>query len=189
MIGTFDALWAIVLDDLDATEFVANLGITIFALPLIVLGAYGGRLAQRVGPFRLGPLGLVVGAVFMTLYGVLPSPYLMLAFGTVHALCDGLTASSTAVAVGMAAPPARQASAQGLLGAAETLTGGLTAVLAGVLYSAGGRTLAYAVCGLVMVALAGGAYAVAGPDYRARRDPTAERAVEPDPASAVTGHA
>src|SRR5690606_11753701 len=29
MIGTFDALWAIVLDDLDASDWVANLGVTI----------------------------------------------------------------------------------------------------------------------------------------------------------------
>jgi len=50
MIGTFDALWAIVLDDLDAGEVIANIGITIFVLPLIFLGASGGRLAQRVGP-------------------------------------------------------------------------------------------------------------------------------------------
>ncbi len=188
MIGTFDALWAIVLDDLDASELVANAGITIFALPLIIFGAYGGRLAQRVGPFRLGPLGLVLGALFMTSYGFLPAPMIMLAVGTMHALCDGLTASSTGVAVGIAAPRDRQASAQGLLGAAETLTGGLTAVLAGVLYSAGGRTLAYSVCGVVMVALAGGAYLVAGSEYRSRR--TIEvPALEPDPATAVTGHA
>ena len=29
MIGTFDALWAIVLDDLEASEWVANIGITL----------------------------------------------------------------------------------------------------------------------------------------------------------------
>jgi MFS family permease len=187
MIGTFDALWAIVLDDLRAGELISNAGITIFALPLIFLGAYGGRLAQRVGPFRLGPLGLLLGALFMFLYGQMPTGVAMLCVGVVHAVCDGLTVSSTGVAVAVGAPAARQAGAQGILGAAETLTGGVTAVLAGVLYSWGGRTLAYSTCTVLMVLLAIGAYAVAGPQYRARRAPTV--ALERDPVTAVTGHA
>ncbi len=187
MIGTFDALWAIVLDDLDAGDVVANIGITIFALPLVFLGAYGGRLAQRIGPFRLGPLGLVLGAGYMFLYGVMPTGLAMLAVGVVHALTDGLTVSSTGVAVGMVAPAERQAAAQGMLGAAETLTGGITAVLAGVLYTWGGRVLAYTTCTVIMIALAVGAAVLAGPEFRARRDPA--RDLVPDPATAVTGHA
>ncbi len=169
MIGTFDALWAIVLDDLDAGEFVSNVGIAIFALPLIFLGPYGGRLAQRIGPFRFGPFGLILGASFMFLYGFMPTGLLMLAVGIVHGMCDGLTISSNAVAAGMVVPPERQASAQGMLGAAQTLTGGVTAVLAGVLYGWGGRVLAYTTCTVVMIALAVGAWVLAGAEYRARR--------------------
>ena len=137
MIGTFDALWAIVLDDLDASEWVANIGITLFALPLIFLSSWGGRLAQRVGPFRLGPLGLLIGAGFMFSYGFLPTGIAMFSVGIFHGISDGITVSSTGVAVGLAAPAERQAGAQGMLGAAETLTGGVTAVLAGVLYTVG----------------------------------------------------
>ncbi len=54
MIGCFDALWTVVLDDLDTPEWLANLGITLFALPLVVLGSAGGRFAQRAGPFPSG---------------------------------------------------------------------------------------------------------------------------------------
>jgi MFS family permease len=182
MIGTFDALWAIVLDDLDASEFVSNLGIAIFALPLIFLGSYGGRLAQRLGPFRFGPFGLLLGATYMFLYGFMPTGFLMLAVGIVHGICDGLTVSSNAIAVGMVAPPERQASAQGMLGAAQTLTGGITAVLAGVLYGWGGRVLAYTACSIVMVGLAAAAWVLAGPEFRARRGDIALTPVEPAPA-------
>jgi MFS family permease len=154
MIGTFDALWAIVFDDLGASDVLANVGITVFALPLIVLGSVGGRLAQRVGPFRLGPFGVVLGAVYMFLYGVMPNGALMLTVAVVHAISDAFTVSSAAVAVGMIAPADRQAAAQGMLGAAQTLTAGITAVAAGVLYDAGGRLLAYASCSAVMIALA-----------------------------------
>lgn len=161
MIGTFDALWVIVLDDLDASEAVANIGITFFALPLIVLGSTGGRLAERIGPFRVGPVGLLFGALFMFLYGQMPTGTAMLAVGLVHAICDGLTVASAGVAVATAAPEDRQAGAQGLLGAVEATTAGLTAVLAGVLYSVGGRVLAYSVCAVVMVCLSVGAYVLA----------------------------
>ncbi|MGB7879106.1 MAG: MFS transporter, partial [Ilumatobacteraceae bacterium] len=52
MIGSFDAPWALVHSDLGTTKWVANLGITLFALPLIVLGPIGGRWAQVYGPFK-----------------------------------------------------------------------------------------------------------------------------------------
>ncbi len=189
MIGTFDALWAIVLDDLEASEWVANLGITLFALPLIFLSSWGGRLAQRVGPFRLGPLGLVLGSGFMFSYGLLPTGLAMFCVGVFHGISDGITISSTGVAVGLAAPAERQAGAQGMLGAAETLTGGLTSVLAGVLYTVGGRTLAYTVSAVVMLALAIGAYIYVGPEYRNRQALHLDDKIVRDPASAVTGHA
>jgi MFS family permease len=169
MIGTFDALWVLVLDDLGASDVIANLGIIVFALPLVLFGSYGGRLAERVGPFRLAPLGLLLGVGYMFLYGVMPTGETMLAVGVAHALCDGFTVSSTAVAIGMVAPRHRQASAQGMLGAAETLTAGITAALTGVLYSAGGRLLAYGVCSVTMLALIVGAWVLAGPEARALR--------------------
>jgi MFS family permease len=156
MIGAFDALWAVVLDDLNTNEWIANLGITLFALPLILLGSIGGRLAQRVGPFRVGTIGLLGGAFFMALYGVVPSGGVMFAVAMVHAVNDGFTVSSTGVAVGMVVPPERQAGAQGVLGGFETLTAGITASVTGVLYEHFGRATAYgtaAVAMLVLVAL------------------------------------
>ena len=128
MIGSFDALWSVALDDLDTAEWIATLGITLFALPLVVLGAVGGRLAQRLGPFRVGAVGLVLGAVFMALYGLVPSGVAMFVVSMVHSLNDGLTVSSTGVAAGMVVPPERQAGAQGLLGGIQTLLAGITAL-------------------------------------------------------------
>jgi MFS family permease len=153
MIGAFDALWAVVLDDLNTNEWIANLGITLFALPLILLGSTGGRLAQRVGPFRVGTIGLLGGALFMALYGVVPTGGAMFAVAMVHAVNDGLTVSSTGVAVAMVVPAERQAGAQGVLGGFETLTAGITAPIAGVLYEHAGRAAAYGVAAAAMVVL------------------------------------
>ena len=151
MIGAFDALWSVVLDDLDTAEWIATLGISLFALPIVLFGGIGGRLAQRVGPFRVGTVGLLLAAVFMASYGLVPSGAAMFGVAMVHAVSDGLTASSTGVAVGMVVPPERQAGAQGVLGGMETLVAGITAIGVGVLYDHAGRTTAYLVIAAAMV--------------------------------------
>jgi MFS family permease len=69
MIGTFDSLWVLVLDDLGSADWVANVGITFFAVPFILFAAVGGRMAQRHGPFRIASAGLLCGALSMFLYG------------------------------------------------------------------------------------------------------------------------
>ncbi|MGB9346385.1 MAG: MFS transporter [Ilumatobacteraceae bacterium] len=153
MIGSFDALWALVHSDLGTTKWVANLGITLFALPLIVLGPIGGRWAQVYGPFKVAVAGLIAGAFFMSLYGVMPTGGLIFAVAMLHAISDGFTVSSTGVAVGMTVPEERQAGAQGVLGGAQALSAGVMAVVTGALYDQFGRTVAYAVCGSVMLVL------------------------------------
>ena len=154
MIGTFDSLWVLVLDDLHTADWIANVGITLFALPLIVLGSPGGRLAQRVGPFRVAHVGPVARARrSCSSTGQLPTGGAMFAVAMLHSLSDGLTVSASGVAVGMVAPGDRQAGAQGLLGGTQTLVGGIAAILAGQLYSGFGRGAAYGVCAALMVAL------------------------------------
>jgi MFS family permease len=153
MIGTFDALWALVLDDLRASDLIANLCITLFAVPMVLFASIGGRLAQSIGPFRLGTFGLLVGAVAMFAYGHAPTGGIMLAISLVHATNDGFTVSSCGVAVGLVVTGERQASAQGLLGGVETLTAGIAATLIGQIYEHFGRTVAYTSCAATMLGL------------------------------------
>jgi MFS family permease len=119
---------------------------------------------------------------------VMPTAVLIFAVCMVHAVSDGLTVSSTGVAVGMVTPDSRHASAQGLLGGFQTLTAGVIAVLAGWLYEFHGRLVAYVVCSILMAVLVVAALVLAGPEWRARRGPSVA-AEPPDPVSAVTGHA
>ncbi|MGA0330670.1 MAG: MFS transporter [Ilumatobacteraceae bacterium] len=168
MIGTFDSLWAIMMEDLDAPSWMANIGITLFALPMIFLGPYGGKLAQRVGPYHVGAIGMLVGAVCMSFYGLLPSPYLMMLVFLLHATNDGFTVTSSSVAVAQAAPTERQAGAQGLLGGMQTLFGGLAASAAGWSYDIFGRGPTFVATSLAIVVLVGSGYGLAG-SYRTRR--------------------
>jgi MFS family permease len=177
MIGTFDSLWAIMMEDLEAPSWMANLGITLFVLPMVVLGPYGGKLAQRVGPYHMGVVGMLVGAVCLAFYGLLPSPYIMMIVFLLHVTNDGLTVTSAGVAVGLAAPAERQAGAQGLLGGLQTLVGGLAASVAGWNYDTFGRATAFISAGIVMIVLVTVGFTLAG-EHRVRRSAD-------DPASAV----
>ncbi|HEX7133826.1 MAG TPA: MFS transporter [Iamia sp.] len=174
MIGSFDALWSLALDDLGAADWLANLGISLFALPLVVLGALGGRLAQRIGPFRVGTAGLLVASVFMLAYGLAPSGVAMFAVAMVHAVTDGLSVSATGVAVGLVVPADRQAGAQGVLGGIQVLVAGVTAPIIGALYEAHGRTVAYTVAASGMVVLVALGLVLAGPAWRLRGDVEAD---------------
>jgi MFS family permease len=169
MIGTFDALWALVHKDLGTSEWIANLGITLFALPLIVLGPIGGRLSQTIGPFKVATGGLLCGALFMFLYGVMPTGGLIFAVAMIHSLFDGLTVSSTGVAVGLTVPADRQAGAQGVLGAAQAMAAGTMAVITGTLYEASGRVAAYSMCALVMAGLVAGGIWLARSEWGLKR--------------------
>lgn len=152
MIGAFDALWAVAHRDLETSRWIANLGITLFALPLVLFGALGGRMAQRLGPFRVATVGLTLASFWMLMYGQAATGGIMFAIAMVHAVSDGLTMSSTGVAVGMVVPAERQAGAQGVLGGFQTLMAGVMASVAGLAYEHLGRTAAYSVSAAAMFA-------------------------------------
>ncbi len=170
MIGTFDALWVLVLDDLNSADWIANVGITLFALPFVVLGPIGGRLSQRVGPFRVGGIGLLLGAGYMFTYGFLPTAMGMFVMAMVHSLSDGMSITAAGVAVGLTAPPERQAGAQGLLGGIQTLVGGVAAIVAGGLYEHHGRAWSYTVCAIAMASFTVTALVLAGQTRSQRAD-------------------
>lgn len=169
MIGAFDALWDIVHEDLGTETWLANLGITFFAVPLIVLGPIGGRLAQNIGPFRMAAAGLTIASVFMFLYGQLPSGGWIFSFMMFHALADGITLAASGVAIAMAVPAERQAGAQGLLGAGQALGAGITAIVIGAIYEGSGRAAAYATAAAIMLVLTAAGVWLGLPFIRGRR--------------------
>ena len=164
MIGAFDALWDVVHTDLGTADWVANLGITLFAVPLVLLGPTSGRLAQRIGPFPVAAAGLFAGAFFMGTYGVLSVGAAIFAVAMVHGVTDGLTFSASTVGVGLTAPENRQAGAQGVLGGMSALAAGVMAPVAGWLYENHGQQAAYWFAAATMIVLVVGGLMLAGPD-------------------------
>jgi MFS family permease len=155
MIGVYDSLWVIMMDDLRAPNWVGNAGVALFGLPWIIFGTLGGKIAQRHGPLRVSAFGLALGALYMTSYGFLSMPYLMLGIGLSQSILDSLTVTGIGIAVAQATPPERQAGASGLLGGMQTLTGGISAVAAGAMYENFGQKFAFTATGLAMAILVG----------------------------------
>ena len=162
MIGTFDAVWSVMMDDMKAPTWVANLGISLFAFPMIFLAPRGGRFTQKVGPFRASMVGLSIGAVCLVMYGTLWSPYPMLVVGVIHGVVDGFTVTGGSAAVALVAPRERLASAQGLYGGLQTLTGGIAAVLAGAAYGVIGRATFLWCAGAMLLFISVGAWLAKG---------------------------
>jgi len=173
MIGSFDSLWVIAMRDLNASRWMANIGITIFALPLVVFAAAGGRLAQRVGPFKVSSVGLSIAALAMLLYGQVPTAMAMFVVAFLHSISDGFTMASVGVGVGMVVPAGRQAGAQGMLGGAQVLTAGISATSVGYIYEYFGRAAAYgAAATAILVLLITGAVLL-GPAFKVSGTPVA----------------
>ena len=168
MIGVFDSLWVLMMDDLDAAQWMANVGVSVFVLPLILLGPFGGKFVQRIGPYRAGSFGMIFGALFMAGYGLMPTPALMMVVFFFHSLNDGFFVTGAGVAVGTSAPLERQAGAQGLLGGMETLAGGVAASFAGLAYDHLGRTTTFIGTGAIMLVLIAVARILAGDNWSVR---------------------
>jgi MFS family permease len=168
MIGVFDSLWVLMMDDLDAAQWMANVGVSVFVLPLILLGPFGGKFVQRIGPYRAGGFGMILGALFMAGYGLMPTPALMMVVFFFHSTNDGFFVTGAGVAVGTSAPLERQAGAQGLLGGMETLAGGVAASFAGVAYDHLGRATTFIGTGAIMLVLIAGARILAGDNWHVR---------------------
>jgi hypothetical protein len=113
-----------------------------------------------------------MGSLAMVAYGHAPTAGVMLTISIIHAINDGLTVSSCGVAVGMVVPVERQASAQGLLGGAETLMAGVAATAIGQIYQHFGRTTAYTCAAAAMLALIGTAVVLAGNAWGLRETPS-----------------
>ena len=168
MIGVFDSLWVLMMDDLDAAQWMANFGVSVFVLPVILLGPYGGKFVQRIGPYRAGSFGMILGAIFMAGYGLMPTPALMMVVFLFHSLNDGFFVTGAGIAVGTSAPLERQAGAQGLLGGMETLAGGVAASFAGVAYDHLGRTTTFIGTGAIMLTLILASRILAGDNWSVR---------------------
>lgn len=160
-VGSFESLWALLMDDLGTATWVIGVTLSGFVLPMVLMASFGGRTAQRIGPVRLCRFSIPVAIVAMVLYGLVGEErdgttlvWAILAvsgIAGVHAIADAFTMPALQVAVAQAAPAELAATAQGLLSGFGLLVA-LAASLGGaVLYDRVGPLVGFGVPAVVML--------------------------------------
>jgi MFS family permease len=137
-IGVFDATWARYMTDLGASTTVIAVTLALFALPLVALSPFGGRLADRRGPLRSGVFALTLTVPLVAGYGISNSVIVASLIALVHSVFDAISTPSGQAAVARAAPATLTAAGQGLYAASAATAAGLAAFGAAPLYGAAG---------------------------------------------------
>ncbi|MGZ6954191.1 MAG: MFS transporter [Acidimicrobiia bacterium] len=137
-IGVFDATWARYMTDLGASTTVIAVTLALFALPLVALSPFGGRLADRKGPLRSGVVALALTVPLIAGYGISDSVIVASLIALVHSVFDAVSTPSGQAAVARAAPASLTAAGQGLYAASAATAAGLAAFGAAPLYGAAG---------------------------------------------------
>ena len=149
-IGMFEAIWAILLRDLDAPTWLIGVTLSTFTLPMIFFASRGGALAQSRGPIRILTISISVAAACTFVYGIAPL-WVVIVVSGLHASADAFTMPGNQVAVAMSTPPDQLATGQGLLGATGLAVAGLAALGGSALYGSFGRFSVFTVTAALMM--------------------------------------
>ena len=153
-IGVFEAIWAVFLDDLGASQTYIGATISVFSLPMLILPAFAGRFAGRVGPLRVVALSVGCAIPCMALYAVVTDLVGLALLVFLHAIFDACTMPSLQLGIARASPAEHLASGQGLVGGAGQLTAAATALASGWIYGLwGAEALFFGSAGLMAVLL------------------------------------
>lgn len=142
-IGMFEAIWAVLLDDLGAGTVLIGVSLSLFTVPMILLAPTGGRLAAKHGALRVTKWTIPGAMIAMLVYAWSGNLWVVLLASLFHAFADSFSFPGAQVHVAQSAPTEQIAAAQGLFSSTGTLTSGLVAAAAGVLYDRSGPELLF----------------------------------------------
>ena len=129
-VGAFEPLSATFLDDLGAGTMLITVSLTVFALPMLVIARWAGRLSDTYGPRLTSVLAAAATVPLMAAYGYVGSVPLVMLMAIPHGIGEAIQSPGTQAAVADAAPQRDAAAAQGLAeaaGSAAAAVGALTA--------------------------------------------------------------
>ncbi len=154
-IGVYDSLWAKFLKDLGASTKFVGVSLTLFGLPIVLFSGFAGRLADRIGPARIGAVALGASMPFIFGYGVLKSYVLIAVFAFGHSSFDAVVVPASQSQVARSVDDDLVAAGQGLLEGIGLLAAAISALIAAPIYDHfGARVLwsalsvAVGICGL-----------------------------------------
>jgi MFS family permease len=171
--GIFSALWTIRLHDLGGSYTYIGFIYTVFAIPGILLGAVGGRAADRWGMApTLLRFGLLIGLIYIA-YGFMTSLALFPVLCAVEGIFLAFQAPAQQALLAAASPPEARGRAQGIAGLVGSLGGAGSAFFSLSLYH-WNRPAPFVISGTFMAV--GAIAAALGAVWLVRHDPERPRA-------------
>jgi MFS family permease len=153
-VGVYDSLWDRYITDRGGTNFMVGLTFLLYTIPFILLGAAGGRLADKKGAARMTVIGIFLTAPLVFVYGLLQSAWLLVAFAVVEGVVGALSIPAAQSLIAQVAPKGRAAAAQGLAGSGDLLAATIVSLIAPILYGSSQDFGAVIVFGFVAVLMA-----------------------------------
>ncbi|HEY7590220.1 MAG TPA: MFS transporter, partial [Candidatus Limnocylindrales bacterium] len=119
--GAYEVIWSLFLLDRGATMGFVGLTFATFAVPVLLLSPFAGRLVDRQGSFRFIVAGSLMTATASFIYPFVPSPIFVIPPLLVEASGFAILNPALYAVVAAGSPRGRSSTAQGLFGAAGTL--------------------------------------------------------------------
>jgi DHA1 family multidrug resistance protein-like MFS transporter len=151
--GTYEVIWSLFLQGLGADLTLIGLTFTMFAVPVLVLSPFAGRLVDRRGSFWFLVLGMVLPAVAAITYTLIRDPVLAVPLILIEGTGFALLSPALYSVVAANSPPGRSSTTQGVFGAAGTLGFIVASLTTGVLAERGILLPFYAFGGVMIVSL------------------------------------
>lgn len=142
-IGVYDALWSRYLTDRGASTLFIGIGLSLYAVPIVLLAPSGGRLADRYGPVRAAVAAICVTIPLTLSYGLLASPLLITVAGLLGAVPEAVGSPAVQTVMLRACRPDEVAAGQGVASAVNQFGAGFAALLGPIVYGAYGSSAVF----------------------------------------------
>jgi DHA1 family multidrug resistance protein-like MFS transporter len=135
--GTYEVIWSLFLQGLGADLALIGLTFTMFAVPVLVLSPFAGRLVDRRGSLGFLVAGMVLPAIAAITYTLIRDPVLAVPLILIEGTGFAVLSPALYSVVAANSPPGRSSTAQGVFGAAGTLGFIVASLTTGVLAERG----------------------------------------------------
>jgi MFS family permease len=152
-VGVFEPLWAVYLDRLGASTMFITVSLVSFALPMVLIAKWAGKLSDRYGPRLVSLLAAAATVPLMATYGHITALPVIFLIVIPHGLLEAVQSPGIQAAIADAAPPEDTASAQGLGEAFGSAAAAVGAFTAAPLFAGLGPMWAWTIAAAVMVGL------------------------------------
>ncbi len=134
-IGVYEVVWSLYLEMLGASIEWIGFTFTLFALPVLFLSAYAGRLVDRHGGLRFAVVGGLAIAACGVLYALSTEPFFPALVILIEATATAFVAPALYSLLASGTPAGRSSTAQGIFGASTQVGIIVASLLAGQLYA------------------------------------------------------